>query len=340
MFYKQYPCLFRFFFTAEAATILKNQHYMTALAEEGSLTKAAARLSISQPALSCWLSSQEAQIGMPLVIRSRRQLTLTPAGEIYLDGCRKCLAVEARVLKNTRLAGQKEQEKIIVGGSPIRGAKAFAKAYADFHRRYPEIVLDLVYGANPDLISRLFHEEISMALLGSAETSIPGLDYLKFYNEELVMMLPPGHPLSYKVTPEIAAGELPVIQLEMLGDTPILMTKSETSYYRIILYLYRKAGLEANILFRSNLLPLLHDMVLSGVGAALLPRAYYRLEDGISLYTLSPKLITYQGIGLKQEHLLTEPEEYMISLLSKYWGSPYYLHQYTEYFLEQRKKQL
>ena len=56
----------------EGTMFLKDQFYMTVLANENSLTQAAAKLNISQPALSKWLNHLESELGTPLVIRSRR----------------------------------------------------------------------------------------------------------------------------------------------------------------------------------------------------------------------------------------------------------------------------
>ena len=61
------------------------QQYISAIAREGSLTAAARSLGVSQPALSNWLKNLEEQLGIQLVIRSKRHLVLTPAGKIYLE---------------------------------------------------------------------------------------------------------------------------------------------------------------------------------------------------------------------------------------------------------------
>ena len=64
---------------------ITQQQYMIALAETGSLTKAAEKLGVSQPAISNWLKSIEEQFHTKLVIRSRHGLVLTQAGIIYLE---------------------------------------------------------------------------------------------------------------------------------------------------------------------------------------------------------------------------------------------------------------
>ncbi|EEQ57002.1 LysR family transcriptional regulator [Enterocloster sp. OA13] len=316
---------------------LKDQKYMAALAGEGSLTRAARRLNLSQPALSKWLGDLEQELGLSLVIRSRQGLIFTEAGQIYLEGCRECLEAALDIRRKLDALSQKAKQSIILGGSPIRGAQAFAKIYPDFRHQYPDIDLQFVSDKNPVLKKLLLEGEITMSLLGAMETSLPGLEYLKFMDEELLLMLPKGHPLSYDYKELPPGRPYPVIDLASLGDTPILGSAPETSYGNMVLSFYRNAGLEPNIIFRSNVVPLLYEMVLNGVGAAMIPDSYYNPDDGISVYSLSPRIIVYQGIGLQSGYPLSEAEEYLIHLVMNNWGSPYYMHQYADYYLEQRK---
>ena len=75
---------------------LTSQQYIIALAQEGSFTGAARRLGVSQPGLCGWLDNLEEQLGTRLVLRSRKGITLTPAGQIYLNGSRRMLSVQQR----------------------------------------------------------------------------------------------------------------------------------------------------------------------------------------------------------------------------------------------------
>ena len=155
---------------------LKDQKYMAALAGEGSLTRAARRLNLSQPALSKWLLDLEQEIGMPLVIRSRNGLVFTEAGQIYLEGCRECLEAALEIRRELDALSQKSKQSIILGGSPIRGAQAFAKIYSEFRRKYPDIDLQFVSDKNPVLKKMLSEGEITMSLLGAMETILPNLE--------------------------------------------------------------------------------------------------------------------------------------------------------------------
>ena len=116
---------------------IRHMQYMAAIAEEGSLSRAARRLGVSQPALSNWLSDLEGEFATPLFIRSGRRLTLTPAGKIYLDGCRRMIQLNSQMVRALSASAKGLKESILLGGSPIRGARTFACIFTDFRKEYP-----------------------------------------------------------------------------------------------------------------------------------------------------------------------------------------------------------
>ncbi len=313
--------------------------YLSAVAEEGSLNRAAKRLEISQPALSSWLSSLEEELGTSLVIRSQKRAVLTPAGKIYLNGCRRILQLSSQMNHALSSSGEDRAETIVMGGSPIRGARAFACIFSEFHSQFPHVDLDFISGRNNELRQALLDGSVTMSLYGATETSLSDLEFIKIADEELVLMLPSSHPLSYDASHITPESDLPVIRLEQLNDTPLLISKSETSHYSTVIRLLKEAGLEGNILFRSNIIPLLYDMVRNGCGAALIPRAYFSPNDSISVYSFQPKLIAYQGIAMKLGHRLTEAERCLIQLTMKHWGAPVYLRNYASYYMERKMEQ-
>ncbi|MEW1808760.1 LysR family transcriptional regulator [Pseudarthrobacter sp. NPDC080039] len=74
---------------------LRQLHYFLAIAEEGSINRAADRLLVSQPSLSRQLQLLERQLGHELVVRNARGVSLTPAGDALRDHARRIVALEA-----------------------------------------------------------------------------------------------------------------------------------------------------------------------------------------------------------------------------------------------------
>ena len=133
---------------------ITDERYIIALAEEGSITKAAKRLSISQPALSNWLNSIESQLETTLVVRSRKHLVLTPAGRIYLDGAYRMLQIHQRVQAEISAASGIQQKVITISGTPNGGVNTFSKVFFIFHDLYPTVPLQFLEAYNEEKIGR------------------------------------------------------------------------------------------------------------------------------------------------------------------------------------------
>ena len=74
---------------------LRQLRYFVMVAEEGQITRAASRLHVAQPALSQAIAQLEARLGVALFVRHARGMTLTPAGEAYLEAARTAVTAVA-----------------------------------------------------------------------------------------------------------------------------------------------------------------------------------------------------------------------------------------------------
>ncbi len=314
---------------------LKDQRYMSALATCGNLAKAAEYLHISPSALSKWLSNLETALGVSLVIRRRKSVIFTEAGQIYLEGCQASLSAAQKLL--SQLDHSAESTRIMLGGSTIRGADCFASIYAPFKKKYPEIDLDFYGDSAPNLRQHVADGSVTLAVIGSGTSDDAEIEYLKFLDEELLFMVPRSCSLGYSPS---SGPLIPTIDFQMLGNTPLLINSVGTSYTKRIDAIYEKHGVSKNIIFRTDIVPILYKLVRNGVGAAFIAAPYYNENDPVSVYRYSPRLIVYQGIGIRKDHPLSPAEEYLIHLIISHWRAPFYIHQYADYYLEQRRLRL
>jgi DNA-binding transcriptional LysR family regulator len=117
---------------------LTDMLWFLAVAEERSFTKAAARLGTSQPTLSHTIKQLEARLGLRLLTRTTRSVSLTEAGHEYWQGCRELLrhldTLEANVCSSAREAG---------GSLKIAAHESFA-AHADLVTQVQALDMDKV----------------------------------------------------------------------------------------------------------------------------------------------------------------------------------------------------
>ena len=120
--------------------------YFVAVAEEGQITRAAARLHIAQPALSQAIASLETEVGFPLFDRHSRGVTVTAPGELFLSKARRALLAEEDAVRTAEWLARAASGTIEFGfvGSPpgldSPGPLAeFAQAHPDIEVRYHEM---------------------------------------------------------------------------------------------------------------------------------------------------------------------------------------------------------
>lgn len=100
----------------------KQFQYVLALAQEGSFSKAADTLNITQPSLSQYIKKIEKQIGLVLFDRTNGDVRLTDAGKVYIETGRKILDLEHRMENSFTDLSNYKTGSLIIGAAPYRAA--------------------------------------------------------------------------------------------------------------------------------------------------------------------------------------------------------------------------
>lgn len=176
------------------------------VAEEGSLNRAAARLRISQPALSRQMQVLEAEIGGLLLERTRTGVRPTDAGYALAEAMRPILSqYEAALSSARRLArGQNEQLRI---GYLISMAQVYLNpALAAVRQAHPGVQISLLDFSPGEQIAALRRGEIDVAVIGQ-EGNVLGREFYtrKLASLPVLAILPAGHPLAARKTLSLEA---------------------------------------------------------------------------------------------------------------------------------------
>jgi DNA-binding transcriptional LysR family regulator len=267
---------------------LRYARTFVAVAELGTVSKAAQHLRIAQPALSRQISAFEGELGVQLFDRLGSRLVLTGEGEQLLRDCRVLLNYATALGERAQLLRKGDTGVLRVASSPqfIEGAiSEFLRTYSE---RYPNVQVKLIETFGwPDILGMLERGEIHLGqnLLRAVQ---PGDPRFASHPVGFVDLLAVGRPS--QLTARGAS-----VEIEMLADHPLLVLDTSFIFRRTFDAACRLAGIQANIVFESRTPHTLLAMAEAGHGVAIVPSALR-----IDRYPLRIARVTYQGKPLRE----------------------------------------
>lgn len=164
------------------------------VAVEGSVTRAAERLSRVQSNVTTRVRQLEAELGTPLFLREGKRMALTPEGEVLLGYADRLLALaeEARQALHPGLA----TGRLRLGSMESTAASRLPAPLARLHSQWPGVALELTTGATRILVERLRAHALDAVLVAwpPGQPPDPALETRPVFTEELLLVLPAGHP--------------------------------------------------------------------------------------------------------------------------------------------------
>jgi DNA-binding transcriptional LysR family regulator len=206
---------------------LKRVRYFLAVGEALNFTKAAARLRIAQPALSRHVQELEDEIGVDLLRRSPRGVTLTAEGKLFLQEARELLHHADESVERVRALARGEYGELHVGYAPVPTAEILPPALAAFRKAVPRVKLSLHDLSSDEIVDGLRDATLQIGVLveptGEQATGIE-FESLRTYPYCVAMIA--SHPFA----------RLKSIPLEKLSPQPlVVLRRKDYSEYHLIL---------------------------------------------------------------------------------------------------------
>jgi DNA-binding transcriptional LysR family regulator len=262
---------------------LHDLRYFVAVAEELHFHRAAARLQMTQPALSRQIRDLEAELGVVLLQRTQRQVRLTIAGETFLAEVRAILQRLEQAIQTTQRAARGEvgQLKLSFVAPSLRGV--LPKIIRAFRDRYPDVEILLSEQRTQEQIEAFRTGQIDLGVLYSPVDDAL-LQVMPIAKEAWIVALPKYHLLAQK--PALVLGDLAQAAF-------ILHPRAEgTVFYDQILRLCEQAGFSPNIVQEAGVSQTRVGLVAIGMGITFVPPHFqndadpdvaYRPLRGVSL---------------------------------------------------------
>lgn len=262
---------------------LRQLEYVVAIADTGTFTAAASRAHASQPSVSHGVRALEAELGIDVFFRLGRSVAPTPAGEAVIAAARQALRdVETLQAAAAAAAGLREGRVDLVT-LPTLAADPLAPILGRFRRERPGVQVRVTEpegdGALHDEVAS-GRAELGMADLGGGAGA--GLVRVPLFEQELLLVAPPGVSLAARVAPGALARQT------------FVATPPGTSSRRLLDEVVPDAVVAVEIAHRDAMLPL----VLAGAGAALLPAplAADAARRGAAVAALRPRVTRQIGL--------------------------------------------
>jgi LysR family transcriptional regulator, transcriptional activator of the cysJI operon len=162
-----------------------------AVAREGSFSRAAKRLYVSQPAVSKHVASLEAELGTKLVERDRRGAMLTPAGQVLADYVLRAEALLANARRALATGADAQIGTLSLAASGIPGTYLLPRLLSGFHEESPSVELDVRLSTSGGALELVRSHEVELAVVGGM-TVPPELASEPLVEDEVVLIGAPS----------------------------------------------------------------------------------------------------------------------------------------------------
>ena len=266
---------------------LRHVRTFVTVAEVGTVSRAAERLHVAQPALSRQIANLEGEFGLKLFDRVGRRLVLTSEGEQLLNDCRGLLNYARAVGEQAQVLRRGDVGVLRVSASPHLIEGIFPDFLRQYAVRYPNVQVRLVDAAGPQLFDMLERGEIHLAQ--SAVRAITP-DEQRFASHPLapMQMLAAFHP-------KLRLGADGAVEIGRLAPYPLLQPTPDFIMRRSFDAACRLAGFTPNNVLECRAPHGLLAMAEAGHGVAIIPSAL-RIHG----YRVRVMRVTYRGKPIEE----------------------------------------
>ena len=255
-----------------------------AVAEELHFGRAAERLHMTQPPLSRQIQQLEAELGVQLIDRTTRTVTLTPAGVAFLPDARRILQLAESAALTVKRVPAGDLGTVVVGFTAASAHAVLPRLLERTREKLPDVKLELREMVSSVQLEALMSGDID---LGMARPPLkrPGIVSRPLLHEQLVAALPAGHPLVGQ------ARQLTLNDLD--GEDVVMYSPVEARYFNeLLISTFTIAGATPRYVQFVTQVHTMLVLVRSGIGIALVPA---------SAATLHPEGVVFRTIGAFRE---------------------------------------
>jgi DNA-binding transcriptional LysR family regulator len=246
-------------------------HIFRTVAEQGGITRAAAKLNRVQSNVTTRVKQLEERLGTQLFLRERRKLTLSPEGRLLLAYADELLRLSSEAQAAVKSGTPRGTFRI--GTLESTAAARLPPILSRYHLEYPEVQIELVTGTSGALVARLHAFEIEAAFVAEPFTPA-GLEFAHAFDEELVVIAP--------------RSSKPVRSPRDIGARTVIAFAAGCSYRRRLEEWLGHDSVVPSQVMEFGSYHAIIACVCAGTGIAIVPRSVLKVANAEKQLTVSP----------------------------------------------------
>lgn len=235
--------------------------YFMAVAQEGSFSRAAESLNVSQPTLSISVKKLEEELGVKLFYSFDRKQCLTDEGLRLLDGAKQLLDLHQKTVEDVKASSAHSSGSFTLGLSPLFGACFFGDLIPNFSMAYPNIKINMIEDGANKINQRVEDGTVDLAVTLKTE-QISAFDSCHFSTQRNVALLHKSHPL---------AGAESITVADLREDSFAIFNQ-DFILHRQIMSACRAAGFRPKIALLSSQWDFMVELVARNRAVSILPK--------------------------------------------------------------------
>lgn len=239
---------------------MQQLRYVVAVARTGNFSRAAQQCHVSQPSLSQQVQKLEEELGERLFDRRQREAKLTVAGQSFLPHALRILEEVDLARREASEATDLQRGTLTIGVLPTVAPYLLPELLVAFTRKFPGVEVVVQEDMTARLLQLVLAYEVDFAFV-SHPIRDERLEVRELFTEELLLALPPKHPL---------AAQEAVRASDLEGEKLIVMKEGHCLGDQVLGFCERR-DITPEISFRSSQLETIQALVASGLGLALVP---------------------------------------------------------------------
>jgi len=277
-------------------------------ANSGSITRAADRLFITQPAVSLQIKALETQCGVLLFHRTKKTLQLTESGKRLYQVAIKIFSLVGEAERILSEESKFISDPLRIGSTKTLVRHFLAAYISRFRKAFPKIQIQVDEGSSEEMLKSLLENRNDLAIVGR----LPYHEQLKavpFIQDELVLLAAPGHPLCSKEN----------VSIEDLKGENLILREKGSGTRRVIDRVFEEKNFFYSAFIETGNVDFLKEMVRTGNGVTMLARmgADRDLASGslIALPLREGPFILDIDIVINRERTLSHADEEFLKVL-------------------------